>query len=334
MDRVFIIAEAGVNHNGDINIAKQLIDIAVEAEADAVKFQTFIASEGIAKKTPKVDYQIQNDGEESSMLEMCQKLELSEDNHRVLIEYAKKRNIKFMSTAMGRQSVDLLNKFELDIWKISSGEIVNLPLLKKVGKLNKKLILSTGMANLGEVETALEILMSSGTKRSNISILHCTTEYPTPMCDVNLKAMLTLKRAFQLPVGYSDHTMGIEVAVAAVALGAKIIEKHFTVSRKESGPDHLASLEPLELKEMVNSIRNIELALGSGIKKISESEKKNISLVRRTIVAETHISQGDKFTEKNLGIKRVGEGISLMRWDEIIGREAVKDFAPGEIIHI
>jgi N,N'-diacetyllegionaminate synthase len=334
MDRVFIIAEAGVNHNGDINIAKQLIDIAVEAEADAVKFQTFIASEGIAKKTPKVDYQIQNDGEESSMLEMCQKLELSEDNHRVLIEYSKKRNIKFMSTAMGRQSVDLLNKFELDVWKISSGEIVNLPLLRKIGKLNKKIILSTGMANLGEVETALEILTSSGTKRSNISILHCTTEYPTPMCDVNLKAMLTLERAFQLPVGYSDHTVGIEVAVAAVALGAKIIEKHFTVSRKESGPDHLASLEPLELKEMVNSIRNIELALGSGVKKISESEKKNISLVRRAIVAETHISQGDKFTENNLGIKKAGEGISPMRWDEIIGREAVKDFAPDEMIYI
>ena len=335
MNKVFIIAEAGVNHNGDINMAKRLIDEAVKAGADAVKFQTFKTELVISKNAKKADYQAQNTGDANeSQYEMVKKLELDESAHDELIAYAKSKNIMFLSTPFDLPSVDLLVKKGLEIIKIPSGEITNLPYLRKIGALGLKIVLSTGMANLGEIEKALGILENSGTKKDDITILHANTEYPTPFCDVNLKAMNTIAQAFGVSVGYSDHTKGIEVAIAAVALGASVIEKHFTLDRNLPGPDHKASLEPDELSAMVSAIRNIEMALGDGIKRPSKSESKNIKIARKSIVASREIKKGEILSEQNLGVKRPAGGISPMRWDEVLGRVAMRDFNTDEMIEI
>ena len=333
MKKVFIIAEAGVNHNGDINIAKRLIETAAKAGADAVKFQSFKAELVISKNAKKAQYQVQNTGDESQ-LEMVKKLELDEKAHDELIAYAKSKNIEFLSTPFDLPSVDLQGKKRIKNKKIPSGEITNLPYLEKIGALGLKIILSTGMAKLGEIEKALEILEFSGTKKDDITVFHANTEYPTPFCDVNLKAMRTIKKAFKVKVGYSDHTKGIEVPIAAVALGASVIEKHFTLDRNMSGPDHKASLEPDELRAMVSAIRNIELALGSGIKTPSKSESKNINIARKSIVASRAIKKGEIFSKDNLAIKRPGSGISPMRWGEVLCSVASRDFSADELIEI
>ncbi|CUU76448.1 N-acetylneuraminate synthase [Campylobacter hyointestinalis subsp. hyointestinalis] len=332
MQKVFIIAEAGVNHNGSLELAKKLIDEAVVAGADAVKFQTFKAELCISKNADKAEYQKQTTDKNESQFDMIKKLELNEYAHTELIKYCKIKNIMFLSTPFDLQSVDLLNGFGLEIFKIPSGEITNLPYLRKIASLNKKVILSTGMANLGEIEAALEILTKNGTAKENITILHANTEYPTPLGDVNLKAMLTIRGAFGVKVGYSDHTPGIEVPIAAVALGATVIEKHFTLDKTMPGPDHKASLEPSELQSMVKAIRNIEIALGDGIKKVSSSESKNKPIARKSIVAKCDIKKGDLFSESNLTIKRPGSGISPMRWDEVIGLRATRDYKEDELI--
>ncbi len=330
--RVFIIAEAGVNHNGRLDLAYQLIDVAKEAGADAVKFQTFIPDKTISKFADKANYQKKTTDKNESQLEMIKIIALSFEDHKKLLEYCKSKNIKFLSSPFDLDSIDFLNKLGLDTFKIPSGEIINLPYLKNIGSLNKKLIISTGMANLGEVEFAIDILVKSGTKRENIAILHCTTNYPCPYKEANLKAMLTLKEAFKLTVGYSDHTLGIEVPIAAVAMGARIIEKHFTLDKKLPGPDHKASLEPGELKEMVKAIKNIEVALGDGIKKPNKSEIEIMKVVRKSIVASKSIKKGEIFTKTNITIKRPGTGISPMRWDEVIGEKANRDFKDDELI--
>ncbi len=330
--KVFIIAEAGVNHNGRLDLAYQLIDVAKDAGADAVKFQTFIPDKTISKFADKANYQKKTTDKNESQLKMIKKLALSFKDHKKLLEYCKNKNIKFFSSPFDLDSIDFLNKLGLDTFKIPSGEIINLSYLKKIGSLNKKLIMSTGMANLGEVESAIEILVKSGTKRENITILHCTTNYPCPYIEVNLKAMLTLKEAFKLPVGYSDHTLGIEVPIAAVAMGARIIEKHFTLDKNLPGPDHKASLEPNELKKMVKAIRNIEIALGSGVKKPNKSEIEIMKMVRKSIVASKGIKKGEIFTKTNITVKRPGTGISPMRWDEVIGKKANRNFKDDELI--
>ena len=332
MKKVFIIAEAGVNHNGSIELAKKLIDAAAEAKADAVKFQTFKTELCVSKNAKKASYQEQTTGKDESQFEMIKKLELNVHAHEELIKYCKFKNIMFLSTPFDSYSIELLDGFGLEIFKIPSGEITNLPYLRQIGRLNKKIILSTGMANLGEVEAAINALTQSGTNHENIALLHTNTQYPTPMRDVNLKAMLTMKEAFKLDVGYSDHTLGIEVPIAAAALGASIIEKHFTLDKNMQGPDHRASLEPSELKAMVEAIRNIELALGNGVKKASPSESENINIARKSIVAKTGIKKGEIFSEKNLCAKRPGNGISPMRWDETIGKTAQKDYKQDELI--
>ena len=323
--KTFIIAEAGVNHNGDIELAKKLIDVAVEAGADAVKFQTFKAEEVISEYAPMAEYQRKNIGEEESQLDMVKKLELTYEDFEELKEYCDRKGIMFLSTPFDINSARFLKDLGLEIFKIPSGEITNYPLLKEIGSYKKKIILSTGMADLGEIEDALDILMENGAKKENITVLHCNTEYPTPFEDVNLKAMLTIKEAFKINIGYSDHTLGIEVPIASVALGATVIEKHFTLDKNLPGPDHKASLEPQELKEMVKAIRNIEKSLGNGIKKPSKSEVKNINIARKSIVARKNIKKGDVFTEENLITKRPGNGISPMMWKEIIGKKASKD---------
>ncbi|EGK8203502.1 N-acetylneuraminate synthase [Campylobacter coli] len=332
MKQVLIIAEAGVNHNGDIDLAKRLIDVASEAGADYVKFQTFKTELCISKNAQKAAYQLKTTSKTESQFEMIKKLEFSKQTHEILINYCKKRDIKFLSTAFDLESIDLLIELGIDIFKIPSGEITNFPYLKKIAYLNKKIILSTGMATLGEIERALEVLVDNGTSREKITILHCNTEYPTPFEDVNLKAMQTIKNAFHLPVGYSDHTTGTIIPIAAVAMGACIIEKHFTLDKNMEGPDHLASLEPDELKIMVKNIRELEQALGDGIKKPSKSESKNINIGRKSLVAISPIKKGDLFTERNLGVKRPGNGISPMEWDNIVGKIANKDFDIDEPI--
>lgn len=332
-ESILIIAEAGVNHNGSVQLAKQLIDVAVSAKADAVKFQTFKTELEISKIAVKADYQIENTGnKDESQFDMVKKLELDEAAHRELIQYSKEKNILFLSTPFDHESIDLLDRLGLQTLKIPSGEITNLPYLRHIGRLGKKLILSTGMANLGEVETALDVLVAAGTPKDNISILHANTAYPTPMQDVNLRAMQTLANAFDVKVGYSDHTLGIEVDIAAVALGACIIEKHFTLDRNMEGPDHKASLEPQELIDMVKAIRNIELALGDGIKRASPSERNNLSVARKSLIAKTVIKKGDIFTEDNLTVKRPGNGVNPMRWDEVLGTVAQKDYAEDDLI--
>ena len=332
MNKVFIVAEAGVNHNGDINLAKKLIDIAAKAGADAVKFQTFKTELCVSKNAKKASYQEENTGKEESQFDMIKKLELNENMHKELIAYCKQKNITFLSTPFDSDSIKLLDELGLSTFKIPSGEITNLPYLRQIGGLNKKIILSTGMANLGEVEAAIDVLVKSGTKRENISLLHANTQYPTPMEDVNLKAMITLKNAFGLEVGYSDHTLGIEVDIAAVAMGAKIIEKHFTLDKNMPGPDHKASLEPGELSAMVRAIRNIELALGDGLKHFSKSESENIKIARKSIVAKCDIKKGEIFSEQNICVKRPGDGINPMRWDEVIGQISQKDYKQDELI--
>jgi N,N'-diacetyllegionaminate synthase len=333
MNKTFIIAEAGVNHNGSLEMAFQLIDVAAAAGADAVKFQTFKAEKVIAVNAPKAVYQKKTTGSDESQLEMVKKLELDEKAHAMLNRYCQDKGIQFLSTPFDLESVDLLNNLGLKIFKIPSGEITNLPYLRKLGALKKRLILSTGMADLGEIEDALNILTVAGTPLENIIVLHCNTEYPTPFEDVNLKAMQTIQNAFPgIAVGYSDHTNGIEVPIAAVAMGAMVIEKHFTLDRNLPGPDHRASLEPHELTDMILRIRNIEKALGTGIKKPSPSELKNKSIARKSIVAALPIKKGEPFTEKNITIKRPGTGINPMLWDDIIGRKAVKSYQRDELI--
>ncbi len=334
MSKVFIIAEAGVNHNGDINLAKKLIDIAKDAGADAVKFQSFKAKNLLSKKANKADYQKKTTDKNESQFDMIKKLELDLNAHKKLINYCKKKNIIFLSTPFDHDSIELLNNLGLEIFKIPSGEINNLPYLRHIASLKKKIILSTGMADIGEIEDALDVLMDFGTKKEDITVLHANTEYPSPYKDVNLKAMLTIGNTFDVKYGYSDHTPGIEVAIAAVALGASVIEKHFTIDKNMKGPDHKASLKPDELKAMVKSIRNISISLGNGIKKPSESEKKNINIARKSIVAKKNIKKGEILNENNLAVKRPGNGISPMRWDEIIGTIAKKDYKEDDLIKL
>jgi N,N'-diacetyllegionaminate synthase len=333
MKKTYIIAEAGVNHNGSLELAKRMIDVAVDAKVDAIKFQTFKAEKVVSRYAPKAEYQKKTTFAEESQLEMVKKLELDEVAHEKFLAYCRSRNIHFLSTPFDLESIDLLNKLGLEIFKIPSGEITNLPYLRKIGALEKEIILSAGMANLAEIEAALDVLTNAGTKLKDITVLHCNTEYPTPMQDVNLNAMQTIKFAFPgIRVGYSDHTEGIEVSIAAVAMGATIIEKHFTLDKNMEGPYHKASLEPAELKAMVHAIRNIEKALGTGIKKPSPSELKNKPIARKSIVAARNIRKGESFTEKNLTVKRPGTGISPMRWDEVIGQVAQKDYEEDELI--
>lgn len=332
MKKVFIIAEAGVNHNGSIELAKKLIDVAAGSGADAVKFQTFKAKNLVSKNAQKAEYQKQTTNSEESQFDMIKKLELDVKTHKILMDYCKEKKIMFLSTPFDHDSIELLSDLGLEIFKIPSGEITNLPYLRHIGKLNKKVILSTGMADIGEIEDALDILISAGTKKENITVLHANTEYPTPMEDVNLKAMVTIGNTFDIAFGYSDHTLGIEVDIAAVAMGASVIEKHFTLDCTMEGPDHKASLEPDELKAMVKAIRNIELALGSCIKKPSLSESKNINIARKSIVARVDIKKDEIFTVDNLAVKRPATGINPMRWDEVIGRVATKDYKEDELI--
>jgi N,N'-diacetyllegionaminate synthase len=332
MNKVFIIAEAGVNHNGSVELAKKLIDVACKAGADAVKFQTFKAENLVSKNAQKAKYQKQNTDSQESQFDMIKKLELDVETHKQLISYCHSKKIMFLSTPFDHNSIELLNDLGLEIFKIPSGEITNLPYLRDIGKLNKKVILSTGMGDIGEIEDALDILISAGTLKENITILHANTMYPTPMEDVNLKAMVTIGNTFDIDFGYSDHTLGIEVDIAAVAMGASCIEKHFTLDKNMEGPDHKASLESHELIAMVKAIRNIELALGSCLKKPSKSETPNILIARKSIVAKTAIKKGEIFTENNLTIKRPGSGISPMRWDEILGTIASRDYKEDELI--
>jgi N,N'-diacetyllegionaminate synthase len=330
---VFIIAEAGVNHNGSIEIAKKLIDVAVESGVDAVKFQTFKASNLVSKNAKKAAYQQENiQDNDDSQYNMLKKLELDTHTHKELIAYCNAKDIMFLSTPFDHDSIELLNDLGLEIFKIPSGEITNLPYLRHIGSLQKRVILSSGMADIGEVEDALDILVSAGTKKEDITVLHANTMYPTPMEDVNLRAMVTIGKTFDVAYGYSDHTLGIEVDTAAVALGATCVEKHFTLDKTMEGPDHKASLEPDELISMVKSIRNIELALGSSVKKPSKSETPNIEVARKSIVASREIKVGEVLSEENLAIKRPGNGISPMRWDEIVGSVATRDYKEDELI--
>jgi N,N'-diacetyllegionaminate synthase len=332
--RTFVIAEAGVNHNGDLNLAKELIDAAAKAGADAVKFQTFKAEMLVSPNAPKADYQKKLAGEKESQLQMLKRLELDISAHQQLFEYCRQAKIQFLSTAFDDDSIHLLESLNLPIWKIPSGEITNYPYLKKIGSLGKTIFLSTGMATLGEIEAAIDILECSGTPRSNLVVLHCTTEYPCPYAEVNLTAMKTIADALKVRVGYSDHTEGTEVALAAVALGAAVIEKHFTLDRNLPGPDHQASIEPAELSKLVTAIRNIESSLGDGIKRPGRSEKKNIIIARKSILAKRNIKKGELLTEHNITAKRPGDGISPMRWNEIVNRRAFRDFSEDEKIEI
>lgn len=329
-----IIAEAGVNHNGDLALAKRLIEVAAEAGADLVKFQTFSADRLVTRGAPKADYQIQATGQGEGQHEMLRRLELTRDMHLELMAHCHDQGIGFFSSGFDIESVDLLIGLGQSLFKIPSGEITNLPYLRHIAQQGKEIILSTGMASLGEVEAAVHAIQSSGTPRTAITLLHCTTEYPTPMAEVNLRAMITLRETFGTRIGYSDHTPGIEVATAAVALGAVVIEKHFTLDRGLPGPDHQASLEPHELKAMVRAIRNIEAALGDGVKQPTGSELRNRQIVRKSIVAARRIRAGEPFSDENLAAKRPGSGLSPMHWDELIGRPAPRDYQPDEMIQL
>ncbi|HEF3553221.1 N-acetylneuraminate synthase [Campylobacter upsaliensis] len=331
MKKVLIIAEAGVNHNGDINLAKKLIEQAAKAGADVVKFQTFKANSCVSVSAKKAKYQLETTAKEENQLEMIKKLELSYEAHFELMKHCKKHSIAFLSTPFDLESVEFLRGLDLPYFKIPSGEITNLPYLKAVAKCKKRVLLSTGMANLGEIEAALTILRKNGTR--NITLLHCNTEYPTPFEDVNLNALKTLKEAFKLEVGYSDHTEGIVASLGAVALGAVVIEKHFTLDKTMEGPDHRASLEFEELKALCKGIRELEKALGSGIKKASKSEAKNKIIARKSLVAKREIQKGEKFSEQNLTTKRPGSGISAMRYEEYLGKRALKTYKKDELIN-
>ena len=331
--RVTIIAEAGVNHNGSLDLAKRLICAAAEAGADAVKFQTFKTEALVTRSAAKADYQKQATGAAESQFDMLKRLELDEAAHHALVAACRARGIAFLSTAFDFESLDLLVGLGVDVWKIPSGEITNLPFLRRIGGLRQRVILSTGMCALSEIKAARDVLIQSGTNPAEVTLLHCTTEYPAPLEDVNLLALRTLSEAFpESPVGYSDHTQGIEVALAAVALGATVIEKHFTLDRNLPGPDHRASLEPDELAAMVRGIRKITVALGSCDKRPSAGELKNRAVARKSLVARCEIRKGERFTPENLDVKRPGIGVSPMRWDEIIGTTAGRDYRPDELI--
>jgi len=334
MSKVFIIAEAGVNHNGSLETAKKMIDIAKSCGVDAVKFQTFKTEKLVSKFAKKAEYQKLNTEKDESQYQMIKKLELDRNAHHELFKYSKTKDITFLSTPFDLDSIDLLNDLGLDTFKISSGDITNLPYLKKIGSLKKKIIMSSGMSDLKEVKDAVAILIKEGTAKKDITVLHCNTEYPTPYEDINLKAMLTLKNDLDVKIGYSDHSVGIEVPVAAVALGAEIIEKHFTLDKLMEGPDHKASLDHKELKDMVVAIRNIEKAMGDGIKRPSRSELKNIEIARKSIVAVASIKKGDIFSDVNIGVKRPGNGISPMKWEEVLGKKAKREFLEDELIEI
>jgi len=336
MSHTLIIAEAGVNHNGSIELAKQLVDKAVDAGVDYIKFQTFKASKLVTKTAKKAEYQQRNiGGTDDNQYMMLKKLELSEAAHNVLIDYCQKKGIKFFSTAFDVDSIEYLHTLGINLWKIPSGEVTNYPFLKRIAAYNEKTILSTGMCDMVDVCAAVDALYKNGLSKDNLILLHCNTEYPTPFEDVNLKAMDALKKEFGVEVGYSDHTKGIEVPIAAVALGATVIEKHFTLDRNMEGPDHKASLEPNELKAMVSAIRNIEKAVGGdGTKHISDSERKNIAIARKSIIAAKDIKKGELLTEENLTVKRPGTGISPMRWEDVVGTKAIKDFSEEDLIEI
>ncbi len=321
-----IIAEAGVNHNGSIDSAKKLIDIASEAGADYVKFQTFRAETLVTLYADKAEYQKGLTGNIETQFDMIKRLELDQDAHQELVQYCSEKGILFLSSPFDHESIDALAELNIPFYKIPSGEITNLPYLRHVGHMGKPVVMSTGMATLEEIRMGMEVLLEAGLKKEQLTILHCNTQYPTPMEDVNLRAMITIRDEFSVKVGYSDHTLGIEVPIAAVALGATLIEKHFTLDRTLPGPDHAASLEPEELKAMVASIRNIEKVMGNGIKKPSQSEIKNIPIARKSIVAKKNIQKGEKFSKKNITVKRPGNGISPMQWDEVLGMTAEKDY--------
>lgn len=333
--RVLIIAEAGVNHNGSLDIAKRLVDEAADAGVDIVKFQTFKAEKLVSKSAKQAEYQQHNMGKtDDSQYSMLKKLELSPLQHEELIDYCRGKGIRFFSTAFDMDSIEYLHSLNLGLWKIPSGEITNYPYLRKIAQYGEPVILSTGMCELSDIEAAIQVLLSYGLQKKQITVLHCNTEYPTPMRDVNLKAMLEIERKFGVAVGYSDHTEGIEVPIAAVALGATVIEKHFTLDKNMNGPDHKASLEPQDLRAMVKAIRNIEQALGSGHKVISASERKNIEVARKSIVAACPIRKGDLLTDENLTVMRPGNGISPMRWEEVIGTYATRNYQEEEPIEL
>lgn len=335
MRHTVIIAEAGVNHNGSTEMAKKLVDAAAEAGADYVKFQTFKSANLVLKNARAANYQRKNMQENAlSQYQMLKNLELTYEDHVKLIEYANSQGIKFLSTAFDLESVQLLADFHLGLWKIPSGEITNYPYLRLIAQQHEPVILSTGMSTMEEIESAVRVLLDNGLPLDYLTILHCNTEYPTPMCDVNLRAMNKIASVFHTHVGYSDHTLGIEVPIAAVALGASVIEKHFTLDRSLQGPDHKASLEPQELKNMVTAIRNVEVALGSPEKKVTDSEEKNKLLVRKSIVALKEIKEGDLFSEDNLTVKRPGNGISAIKWLDVIGKKASRNFKVDEIIEL
>ncbi|MBU0571721.1 MAG: N-acetylneuraminate synthase [Candidatus Omnitrophica bacterium] len=333
-EKIFIIAEAGVNHNGDLAIARKLVDAAAESGADAVKFQAFKAAAGISHYACKAEYQRRTTGSDGSQLEMVRQLEFDKNDHLELLSYCKEKGIAFLSSPFDMGSLKMLNDIKMDVIKIPSGEIVNAPLLRMTAKTAKRVILSSGMAEMEEIRAALSILTGEGFPAENITILHCTTEYPAPLEEVNLKAMNSIADEFGLPVGYSDHTAGIEVSVAAAAIGASIIEKHLTLDNSMEGPDHKASLQPEEFKNMVDAIRKIEKALGDGKKTATPSEKKNRDIVRKSIVAARAIKEGELLTEDDITVKRPGNGISPMLWDEVIGRKAIRDFEEDEILEI
>lgn len=335
IQHTFIIAEAGVNHNGSLEMALQLVDAAVNAGVDCIKFQTYKTESLVSKSAPKADYQINNTQNKNTQFEMLKELELSEEMHHKILDYCKEKKILFFSTAFDLLSLEYLKELNLQLVKIPSGEITNYPYLKKAAQLFNKIIISTGMSTIEDIRLALQVFIDEGIPKENITILHCNTEYPTPMEDVNLKAMLHIQKEFGTAIGYSDHTLGIEVPIAAVALGASLIEKHFTLDRTLPGPDHAASLEPEELKMMVSAIRNIEKTIaGDGIKKPSKSEIKNILIGRKSIVAKTKILKGDIFTEENITSKRPGHGLSPMLWNKVLGQVAKKDFNEEELIEI
>ncbi len=327
---VTIIAEAGVNHNGDIELARKMVDAAHTAGADYIKFQTFVPEKLVSRYASKADYQKNNTNSQESQLEMLRALAFTQEDFIQLQRYCGQVGIGFLSTPFDLESIQFLNQLQMDFWKLPSGEITNLPYLEAIAHTHKKVVMSTGMCELGEIRDAIQILESNGA--GEITLLHCNTEYPTPFCDVNLRAMKQMEEVFRKPVGYSDHTIGIEVPIAAAALGAEVIEKHFTLDKQMKGPDHKASLEPDELKQMVQAIRNIEISLGDGQKRRTHSEEKNCQAARKSIVAKREIRAGELFSEENLSIKRPGSGISPMHWHEMIGQKAQRDYKEDELI--
>lgn len=331
---VFIIAEAGVNHNGCLDTALQLIDAAAKAGADAVKFQTFQAKALVSKTAAQAEYQIENTGKAQSQYELLKALELDESAHQTLVAHCQTKGIEFMSTAFDADSIELLDKLNMQRWKIPSGELLSVPYLRQIARLNKQTILSTGMGGLDDVRFSVETLLNAGLDKNHLTILHANTAYPTPFEDVNLRAMQTLADSFAVPVGLSDHSLGIEVPIAAVAMGATVIEKHFTLDNTQAGPDHKASLEPNELAAMVTAIRHIEQALGSGEKQASESEKQNIAIARKRIVAAQPLAKGELLTEDKLTLKRSDNGAFAQHWDGVVGQIAQRDYAEEEGIEL